>query len=262
MMNADRQRPSCPGVVRHSGPPTRRAMLRAAANGFGYLALSALMADRASADPTTRRGPHFPPRAKNVIFCFMDGGVSHVDSFDPKPKLAELDGKAVGRVDNPDGERQPQVAQEPVEVPPARPVGTAGQRAVPAHRRRAPTTGRHPLDEGRPAAALDGRPVPAHRQQQRRPAEPRLVGRTTAWAARTRTCPASSCSASASCPAAAWRTSPAASCRPITRRRSSQADGTPIDNIVPADDDRRIQRAKLDLLARAGSGASRRSLGR
>ncbi len=100
-MEADRQRPSCGGVVRYSAPPTRREILRAAANGFGYLALSALMADRASADPVTRRGPHFRPRAKNVIFCFMDGGVSHVDSFDPKPKLAEVDGKDVGRVDNP-----------------------------------------------------------------------------------------------------------------------------------------------------------------
>ena len=69
------------------GPPDAARDARAAANGFGYLALSALMADRASADPTTRRGPHFRPRAKNVIFCFMDGGVSHVDSFDPKPKL-------------------------------------------------------------------------------------------------------------------------------------------------------------------------------
>jgi hypothetical protein len=37
--------------------------------------------------------PHFAPRAKNVIFCFMPGGVGHMDSFDPKPKLAELDGK-------------------------------------------------------------------------------------------------------------------------------------------------------------------------
>jgi hypothetical protein len=36
---------------------------------------------------------HFAPRAKNVIFLFMPGGVSHMESFDPKPKLAELDGK-------------------------------------------------------------------------------------------------------------------------------------------------------------------------
>ena len=66
--------------------------------------------------------PHFAPKAKNVIFCFMDGGVSHVDSFDPKPKLDELDGKAVHRIEEPDRQRQPPVAEEPVDVPAARPV--------------------------------------------------------------------------------------------------------------------------------------------
>src|SRR5262249_18515923 len=87
---------------------TRRQLLQASANGFGYLALSALLAERARADApalTDRAGgapkPHLRPRAKNVIFCFMDGGVSHTDSFDPKPKVAELDGKEVGKVDNP-----------------------------------------------------------------------------------------------------------------------------------------------------------------
>jgi len=69
--------------------PSRREYLRTASTGFGALALSSLLADRAYAGD----GPHFRPRAKNVIFCFMPGGVSHMDSFDPKPKLAELDGK-------------------------------------------------------------------------------------------------------------------------------------------------------------------------
>ncbi len=45
--------------------------------------------------------PHFPPQVRNVIFCFMDGGVSHVDSFDPKPKLAEVDGQAFNGSKNP-----------------------------------------------------------------------------------------------------------------------------------------------------------------
>src|SRR6266513_2074130 len=98
---------SCPGP--RPTPPTRREMLRASANGFGLLALSALLADRARcatavsavAGPQPRLTqpwhtprPHFRPRARNVIFCFMDGGVSHVDSFDPKPKLSEYDGRA------------------------------------------------------------------------------------------------------------------------------------------------------------------------
>jgi hypothetical protein len=76
-------------------------MLRTTANGFGAVALSALMAEHTAASQQETPGPHFRPRAKNVIFCFMDGGVSHVDSFDPKPMLAKLDGKPVGKVENP-----------------------------------------------------------------------------------------------------------------------------------------------------------------
>ena len=62
---------------------SRRRMLQEASNGFGYLAFASL----------AQAAAHFAPKAKNVIFCFMPGGVSHMDSFDPKPKLAELDGK-------------------------------------------------------------------------------------------------------------------------------------------------------------------------
>ncbi|MGE0608187.1 MAG: DUF1501 domain-containing protein [Pirellulales bacterium] len=70
------------------------------------LALSALMAGQrqAIAAPDEHRGlpqPHFPPKAKNVIFCFMDGGVSHVDSFDPKPTLEKVDEQPAGKIDNP-----------------------------------------------------------------------------------------------------------------------------------------------------------------
>src|SRR5688572_28360292 len=79
----------CPGCA---GAVTRRKALQFASHGFGYLAFSAM----AAANPATvgRAKPHFTPRAKNVIFLFMPGGVSHMESFDPKPKLAELDGKA------------------------------------------------------------------------------------------------------------------------------------------------------------------------
>ena len=72
---------------------SRRELLTTAANGFGLLALSALMADRSYAGLSGVTGSHFRPRAKNVILLFMPGGVSHMDSFDPKPKLTELDGK-------------------------------------------------------------------------------------------------------------------------------------------------------------------------
>ncbi len=66
-------------------------MLKAGATGFGWLALSALEQDPAFG--AALPGPHFAPKAKNVIFLFMDGGVSHVDTFDPKPALATHEGK-------------------------------------------------------------------------------------------------------------------------------------------------------------------------
>src|SRR5437868_9433861 len=77
---------------------SRRQLLASSANGFGLVALSALLGEGASASAAA---PHFRPRAKNVIFCFMDGGVSHVDTFDHKPTLAWLDGKDTGKIDNP-----------------------------------------------------------------------------------------------------------------------------------------------------------------
>src|SRR5438552_2761062 len=73
-------------------PLSRREVLRRTSSGFGLMSLAALMADRAYAG-VAEDSVHFPPKVKNVIFCFMPGGVSHIDTFDPKPKLAELDGK-------------------------------------------------------------------------------------------------------------------------------------------------------------------------
>ena len=85
----------CPGSVRAM---TRRDALRLASNGFGYLSFSALAATEARADSRLLQ-PHFRPKATNVIFLFMPGGVSHMESFDPKPKLAELDGRPA-KLDN------------------------------------------------------------------------------------------------------------------------------------------------------------------
>ena len=66
-------------------------MLTQCSTGFGMLALQGLMANSAFAG--TARRSHFKPRAKHVILCYMSGGVSQVDSFDPKPKLRDLHGK-------------------------------------------------------------------------------------------------------------------------------------------------------------------------
>jgi len=80
---------------------TRRRMLREGALGFGAVALSALLADKShgassAQRPPARGGPHHAPKARNVIFLYMDGGVSQVDSFDPKPRLRREDGKPFG----------------------------------------------------------------------------------------------------------------------------------------------------------------------
>jgi len=77
-------------------PQSRREFLRQAGCGFGTVALAALWAQSdiagaesaaAGVNPLAPRQPHFRARAKNVIFLYMDGGPSQVDTFDPKPRL-------------------------------------------------------------------------------------------------------------------------------------------------------------------------------
>ena len=77
-------------------PLSRRAALRAAACGFPFMSLAALLQDAAAAEPSNPlavRAPHFAPRAKRVIFLFMHGGPSAVDTFDPKERLDRDHGK-------------------------------------------------------------------------------------------------------------------------------------------------------------------------
>ncbi len=74
--------------------PSRREFLKNASCGFGYLALAGLATEAAAAEnPLAPRAPHFAPRAKRVIMLFMQGGPSHVDTFDYKPLLKRDDGK-------------------------------------------------------------------------------------------------------------------------------------------------------------------------
>jgi hypothetical protein len=80
----------CPGSI--APDFSRRGFLQCTSAGFGWLALSSLFARTASAAP----GAHFAAKAKNIIFCFMDGGPSHVDTFDPKPMLKKHEGTAIG----------------------------------------------------------------------------------------------------------------------------------------------------------------------
>jgi hypothetical protein len=88
-------------------PTSRRAFLRQAGGGFGMVALTALLADQRlladaeeqaappgrAPDPLAPRAPHHEARARNVIFLFMAGGPSHLETFDPKPELRRLAGE-------------------------------------------------------------------------------------------------------------------------------------------------------------------------
>src|SRR5262245_5670138 len=74
-------------------PLSRREMLQTASCGFGYLALAALASESRAEAPLREKKPHVTPRAKRVIFVFMHGGPSQVDTFDPKPLLEQYDGK-------------------------------------------------------------------------------------------------------------------------------------------------------------------------
>lgn len=77
---------------------SRRELLQNCSTGFGWLAFQYLAATHGWSNPanppaTELPKPHFKPKAKSIIFCYMSGGVSHVDSFDPKPRLARDHGK-------------------------------------------------------------------------------------------------------------------------------------------------------------------------
>src|SRR5919109_4473006 len=93
----------CPGV-------TRRSFLADTGMGFTGLALGAILfrdgVARANTDPPAWRPPdgkpHFPPKAKSVIWLFMNGGVSHMETFDPKPMLTKYAGKSIAETPVPD----------------------------------------------------------------------------------------------------------------------------------------------------------------
>src|SRR5687767_11538125 len=92
------------GTVQEYLLQSRRQFLTGAAGGIGTLALASLMRDegllgseidnRQSTieNPLALKPPHFTPRAKSCIFVYLYGGASHLDLFDPKPKLNELNG--------------------------------------------------------------------------------------------------------------------------------------------------------------------------
>src|SRR5438552_14056783 len=107
-------------IPHHERLYTRRDFLVRAGAGFGALAMTYLLEQErllasptvAATDPLTAKPPHFSAKAKSVIFLFMEGGPSHLDTFDYKPKLREMAGQklpssfgpiitAMGEVDAP-----------------------------------------------------------------------------------------------------------------------------------------------------------------
>ncbi len=100
-MNQRSIKDGCPGF--RAPARSRREFLATASNGFGMMALGAMLAgdralagDREPAASEATRKSHHRAKAKNVVFCFMDGGPSHVDSFDYKPELKKREGQAIG----------------------------------------------------------------------------------------------------------------------------------------------------------------------
>ncbi|MBI1347977.1 DUF1501 domain-containing protein [bacterium] len=87
-------------------PSTRRTFLQSAAAGSVLFPgiVQQLLAD--SGDPLSPRETHFPAKAKHIIFLFMTGGVSHVDTFDPKPELTWSHGKEI-QADHPEIKDRP-----------------------------------------------------------------------------------------------------------------------------------------------------------
>lgn len=100
-------------------------MLKSVGTGFGMLGLSSLLAQTEAALGNTPEGklPHFPAKAKRVIFLFMSGGPSQIDTFDPKPELARYQGQRPASVDIRTERKTTGLSASPVKFTPA---GQAG----------------------------------------------------------------------------------------------------------------------------------------
>src|SRR5580698_733478 len=79
--------------------PSRRRFLQEAGLGFGSLALASMLHGEANANPLETKPPHFPAKVKSVIWLFMTGGPSQVDTWDYKPELQQRDGQELAGAD-------------------------------------------------------------------------------------------------------------------------------------------------------------------
>jgi Protein of unknown function (DUF1501) len=102
-----------PSFHQEFDPPTRRAFLSQLGFGFGSVALTAMLGrDGLAGSP--ERQPHFAPRAKSVIWLFMIGGTSHLESFDPKPALNKYAGMEIAETPHAGVLKSPHLANERV----------------------------------------------------------------------------------------------------------------------------------------------------
>ena len=160
--------------------PSRREFVQSAVAGsllMPGLIRELLAAD--SSDPLAAKAPHFPAKAKSVIFLFMSGGVSHVDSFDPKPRLIADHGKPV-TFDHPETRNRPGYEKLFLKRPDWKfsPRGKSGIEVSDlfphlAKRRRHRAD---PLDAHQPLEPLQRHARDAHRLVHVRPAEHRRLG--------------------------------------------------------------------------------------
>ena len=168
-----------PISIRSPGPhpPRAAAALRHGlwCAGAGQSGGRRTTAAAASTNPLLPHPPHFPPKAKHVIHLFMNGGPSHVDTFDPKPALDKVRRQAAARRHAADRAADRGRAAVAVQVSQVRPERHRSQRHLPQRRRVDRRHLRHPLDARRRA---EPRAVAAAHELRRCPAdsaEPRLV---------------------------------------------------------------------------------------
>ena len=153
----------------------------------------------------------------------MNGGLSQVDSFDPKPMLDKYHGQPLPGGTVATERKTGTLMKSPFDVHDVRQERHRGQRAVPARRRLRRRHLRHPLDAHRHPEPRAVDADDEHRPHPGRPSVARRRGSPTGSAPRTRTCPATSCSAPTCRPRSGRRCGTARSCRRCTRARSSRA---------------------------------------
>ena len=189
--------------------------------------------------------PHSAPKAKNVIFLFMPGGVSHMESFDPKPKLAESGRQAREAAELRRGPNRKWL--RPFGVSPVWTMRSSGQRALSAYGRVRRRPCDRSFDEVGVPSARPRQHLFAHGAEYRRLSESWLLGHLRPWEREQES--ARLCSASRCVRSAGRYREFLERIFPATHQATHIRDeGVPVDNITPADTDARIQRAKLDAL--------------